>query len=256
MQMTRKNDERMLSARRAIAALRRDLRGTKEELAVLRQEHFGQSSEKEPAQEDNEDHDLFLDGLSEEPKVKVVGKRAGKKPQDITTEIHNIYPDNRTCCTCNSEMPLIGSWESEKFQIVPEHVICIKRIHHKCACNREVCKDSKPVAAKSQSYMMKGCKYGAKFMLEAAVQKFDEHSTNYRMESRLKNCNLNVSRQVIGRNIARVAGFLKPIQDQLLAHATEGHVAHMDETPVRVQAPGKGKYDTGHFLAICRDERR
>lgn len=220
LQMTRKNDERMLSARRAIAALKRDLRGTKEQLAVLRQEHFGPSSEKEPPQDEDEDTDYFLDGLVEEPNEMAVGKRSSKKPQDMTTEIHNIYPDDRTCCTCGCEMPSIGNWASEKFQIIPEHVICIRKIHHKCACNREVCKDNKPVAAKSQSYMMKGCKYEAEFMLEAAVQKFDEHSTTYRMESRFKNSNLNVSRQVIGRNIARIAGFLKPIQDELLAHVT------------------------------------
>jgi transposase len=35
----------------------------------------------------------------------------------------------------------------------------------------------------------------------------------------------------------------------------DAHVVHMDETPVRVLAPGKGKCDTGQFWVICHDER-
>lgn len=34
-----------------------------------------------------------------------------------------------------------------------------------------------------------------------------------------------------------------------------GSVAHMDETPLRIQTSGTGKSDTGYLWALCRDER-
>lgn len=63
------------------------------------------------------------------------------------------------------------------------------------------------------------------------------------------------SRQALDRNIEHVATHLEPVRQALLAHVKAGPVVHMDETPVRVQAPGKGKCDTGYFWVLSRDER-
>lgn len=103
---------------------------------------------------------------------------------------------------------------------------------------------------------MKGQNFEHGFMVEAAVQKFAEHIPPFRLERRLHNSNVNVSRQAISRGIARLSGFLTPIQHEIHAHVTAGHAAHMDETPMRIQAPGTGRCDTGYLWAICRDERR
>ena len=93
------------------------------------------------------------------------------------------------------------------------------------------------------------------FAVEAACQKFFEHIPPYRWERRFKNANINIARQTIDKGIAHLAKHLMPVQDELHAHALAGHTAQMDETPVKVQAPGKGKCDTGYFWVINRDER-
>lgn len=44
---------------------------------------------------------------------------------------------------------------SSKCAPVPEHVVLVKSAYHSFACNRELCKDNKPVPAKEQGFIMK-----------------------------------------------------------------------------------------------------
>lgn len=111
------------------------------------------------------------------------------------------------------------------------------------------------MAAKSQRYIMRGRSFELGLVIEAAAQKVSEHTPTFRMERRLHNSNINLSRQAIGRNIAHLAGYLEPVRQALLDHVKSGHSVHMDEIPVRVQVPGRGKCKTGYFWVMCRDER-
>jgi len=250
------SSKRVTESKLTISTLKGDLRRVKEQLSVLRQEHFGKSSEKSVETTTDLDIDFGLDDLDHEPVEKLRGKQKRKFPADMPIQVNDIFPDSRDCDTCGCEMPSIGRWTSKLYQIVPEHIICVENRHHKCACNREICKDNKPKAAEAKRFIMKGHSYGLELMVEAAVQKFAEHIPPFRIERRSRNGNTNVTRQAIGNGIAWVGEHLVPIQNAILAHVTDGHAAHMDETPMKVQAPGAGKCDTGYLWAICRDERR
>lgn len=257
LEMFREHEERERFAMRKISALNSERQRLKEQLAVLRQEHFDKSSEKGIAGEE-EDLDVSLadDEEDDEPCEKPTGKRPRKIPKGIEPVVVHHYPENRNCNCCGREMPSISSWSSLRMVTVPEHVEFIRHVHHTCACNHnEHCKDNKPVSAKSDNHIMKGRGIDPTFAAEAAVQKFFEHIPTFRMERRLRNANVNLSRQAIGSGIAHLASHLEPVRQALLDHVKAGHAAHADETPVRVQAPGKGKCDQGYFWAICRDER-
>ncbi len=69
------------------------------------------------------------------------------------------------------------------------------------------------------------------------------------------NGNVNVRRQTFSRNLGHLANRLDPLCQQMFTQMKDAHMVHMDETPVRVLAPGKGKCDTGQFWVICHDER-
>lgn len=242
---------------RKLTKLRTDLKHAREDLRVLRQEHFGQSSEREKSE--IEDEFLFRDEISDE-EVKgeadpPPGRRRLKIPKNIQPLVVDNYPEDRKCSTCGDTMPSISSWKSTTLRIIPEHVEVIDNVYHTCACNREACKEHKPKSAKTGRYIMKGRKLEIDFVVEAAIQKFHEHIPPFRMERRLINSNFNISRQAIGKNIIHLSGYLEPVRQALLKHVKSGPAAHMDETPVRIQAPGSGKCRIGYFWAICRDER-
>jgi len=155
-------------------------------------------------------------------------------------------------------MPSIGSETTTRTILVPEHVKIVKEVYHRCACNKERCKDHGPVAAKSEHFIMRGRTLSAGLVVEAAIQKYHEHSTPYRMERRLSAQNLNISRSTLYRNIAHLAGFLRPVADLIFSEIRECEVAFMDETPIRVQPvqkSAKGKCDLGYLWAIGNDER-
>lgn len=245
-------------ARKKISSLKRDLRGVNEQLVVLRAKVFGSSSEQTPDSESDcgfaGDEPDDEDEEKEERHPK--GKRARKFPADIPTVIQEHYPEDMTCCTCGCQMASIKrEVRVGSYRIVPEHVVLVKNAYHTCACNRELCKENKPVSAKAQGFIMKGRGVETSLVIEAACQKFFESSALFRMARRLENSNIMLARQTIGRNVIHLAHFLRPVCDALGAHVKAGTVAHMDETPLRVQAPGTGRSDIGYLWAICRDER-
>ena len=139
--------------------------------------------------------------------IRPKGRRARTVPTDIPITTVDHFPKNRTCRGCGSEMPSIGSETTTRTILVPEHVKIVKEVYHRCACNKERCKDHGPVAAKSEHFIMRGRTLSAGLVVEAAIQKYHEHSTPYRMERRLSAQNLNISRSTLYRNIAHLAGF-------------------------------------------------
>lgn len=243
-------ERKVSTARKTISLLKSSLRRATDEIANLRKARFGQSSEKTTVDDCHDDDEIF-DGadLEEiaEPKEQIKGRRERKLPPTIETRVVHQYPANRTCCTCGREMPSIGSDEVIKIEIIPEHVVKIKEIRHRCACNRGICKEKGPVSAKSEHHLMKKRTLDLSVVIEAVAQKFFEHSTNYRMARRFKLQDLNVCRQTVGRNIMDLAKHLEPLCDTILDYVQAAQVAFMDETPLRVQsnAKGKGKCDTG-----------
>lgn len=245
------------TAQKRIRNLRKDVRALKERLSVLNQEHFGASSER------SLDADLGFGGHEPdeedelEEEVRAKGKGPRKIPQDIKIIKVDHYPEDMTCCTCGCQMKTIKSEERVgSFRIIPEHVVLVRDVYHTCACNRGICKENQPMAAKARKHIMKGRGVEAGFIVEAACQKYFESTATFRMERRLINSNINLTRQAIGRNLAHLSRFLRPVCAELLEYIRSGTVAHMDETPLRIQAPGTGKSDTGYLWAICRDEQR
>lgn len=256
-------DERERLSKRKISELKSNLRIAREKIAVLRQELFDKSSERAAADdgkgdEEKLDLEFALDDDEDvaDPKEASKGKRARKMPMGIVPLVVHHYPESRTCNCCGNEMPLIGSWDSMQMRIVPEHVEFINNIYHKCACNRtDRCKENKPMSAKTQNHIMYKRAIEPTFAAEVAVQKFGEHIPTFRMERRLRSANINITRQTLNSSVAHLGGHFQPVCDELLSHVKAGQVVHADETPLRVQAPGKGKCDTGYIWAVCRDER-
>lgn len=252
-------ENRVETAKKQIRDLRKDVRALKERLAVLNQEHFGTSSER--SLDSGADLDAWDDDSDEEDEQEEVAKPKGKAARKISKDIKirrvDHYPEDMTCCTCGCKMKSIKAEERVgSFQIVPEHVVVVKDVYHTCACNRdERCKENKPVAAKATKFIMRNRGVETGLIVEAAAQKFFESNAIYRMERRFANSNINLSRQTIGRNLTHLSRFLRPVCEELLEYIRSGSVAHMDETPLRIQAPGTGKSDTGYLWALCRDER-
>lgn len=246
----------MRSATEKISTLKSKLQRKTELLAVLRQELFDKSSEKGAGAAEEDDFEFELEDEEEEPKEASKGKRPRKVGDNIEIVRVDHYPDDMACCSCGHDLKSIKQEERVgSFRIIPEHVVLVKNVYHTCACNHGICKENKPVSAKSKNFIMSGRGMEAEFAAEAAIQKFFEHIPTFRMERRLQNSNVNLSRQAITKTIAHLSRYLEPVCDALHEHVKSAHAAQMDETPVRVLNPGKGKCDTGYFWVICRDER-
>lgn len=247
-----------LTSQLLIRTLKLDLANAKSSIRTLQKQVFGESSERSLDADSDHLFNLSLDEEADEEQTpQQKGRRKSKKPADLPVRNVDHYPPNRTCCGCGCEMPSIGSDTSERIVIIPEQVVIVRDNYHRCACNKARCKENRPVSAKSPHFIMKGRSVGLSLVLEAAIQKFFEHSPNYRFVRRLQQSSLNISRQTVSRNVEWLAGFFKPIADVILAEVLKSEVVQMDETPVQIQNPKngkKGKTDRGYFWVMCKDE--
>ncbi|TDK50358.1 hypothetical protein, partial [Antarcticimicrobium luteum] len=126
------------AAKEKISALKRDLRNVRGQLAVLKQEHFGASSEKGQVLDDDDNQDFMVDDEEDEPKEKPKGKRRRKVSEETEVVMVDHYPENMTCGCCGDQLKSIKREERVgSLQIIPEHVILVKDVYHTCACNKD-----------------------------------------------------------------------------------------------------------------------
>lgn len=247
------SQERLQGAKRKISALKSDLRHTTEQLSMLKSKMWGESSEKGREAIEDDDSDLAdIPDFELEETEKKKGRGVAKLPDDLERRHVDHFPPERHC-PCGREMKSIGVETRERLVTIPERQVVEVHHYHTCACNRTICKENKPMSAKADRYIMRGRKADLDTVIEYSLQKFYEAKTVYRQERRLLDAGCNVTRQHLGRLTTHLAGFLEPVCDEIWKHATAGHSAMMDETPLRVQA--EGKCEQGYLWAICRDER-
>ena len=128
------------AAKQKISYLKVELRKTSEQLAVLRQEHFGASSEK--ASEADNDYTYNFEFLDEDEATEQSkkGKQHRHVGEDIRTIIEDHWPENMDCGTCGKKLKSI---KREKgvgiFRIIPEHVELVQHVYHTCACSGRRC---------------------------------------------------------------------------------------------------------------------
>ncbi|MFE3838044.1 IS66 family transposase [Pseudogemmobacter sonorensis] len=265
--------KRETSARRKISSLERRLADLNEKLILARSDKWGRKAEPFPDPDpDDEDPDDREDLLDDDEEEKPKGKRKRKMPKNMEIVIHDHFPDDMSCCTCGCQKKPINSWHSDRLEIVPERLICIRDVHHTVACNRSRCKQEesgKPVAAVAGRYIMADRSADLCLATEVAVQMLHEHLPAYRIEQRFRNQGVNLSRQAICSYIALLAGHFEPVAAAIMRYVMSGYVIHCDETPMWLQngqktmdgqkpsgKRGKKRYRQGFFWAVSRDERK
>ena len=87
------------------------------------------------------------------------------------------------------------------------------------------------------------------------VSKYADHMPLYRQEQGMKRDGVEIDRATLANWVGRAAAMLKPLAERLKAELLTSARLFVDETHVKVLAPGMGKTMTGYFWAIARDDR-
>ncbi len=234
----------------------------KTQLALLKRQRFGKSSEKLEAQitelEVKVEEDEFLEAASEKEvvssapeKIKNTPKR--KKLPDHLERMDEVINPDPTCPECGGEdFRKIADDISETLDYVPASFKVRRTIRPRCACIKcekiiQAYPPSKPIA--------KGMA-GAGLLAHILVQKFCNHLPFYRQSEIYAREDIDLSRSTMASWAGNSSTLLMPLVEEIRKSIFASSHIHGDDTTIKVLAPGLGKTNIGRLWTYVRDGRK
>ena len=256
-------------------ALQNEINSLKEQLAWFQRQVFGKKSEK--IVKDLDDHVQLLPGFEEyfakqkEQSEKVeekqiashtrrVKKNTGKDkisiPEDLPVErIELDIPEkDKTCPETGHPLVKIGEEVSRKLAHVPESFY-IKEYIRPIYAMPKGSEEGIRTANLPDSIMPK-CRADESFLSEIITKKYADHLPLYRISEALTRVDVKISRQLLSQWVIRIGIALKPLYDLMLNRILKSKNIFIDETPISMLDPGKGKTHQAFIWVVAGGKER
>ena len=184
----------------------------------------------------------------------------GMTVREIQGHLHELYrvevsPDliGRVCpCGCG-EMARIGEERSDRLDIVPARFVVTETVRPRYACNR--CKGARVVQAAAPASLIGGGLPTEGLVAHVLIAKHGDHLPLYRQSQIYARPGLELHRATLADWVGKASFHLRPMVDCLAADLERSPRLGVDETPIRVLDPGRGRTKTGHTWTMVHDER-
>jgi transposase len=236
-------------------------------IAKLRQERFGQSSERGARLEQLE---LQLADIEEEvseaqataqmaaaaaagQKVKVPAferRRPARRPlpEHLPRE-RVVYPTPSSCPCCGGPLHKLGEDVTETLELVPRQWKVIQHVREKFSC-RSCESITQPPAP---SHPIARGRAGPWLLAHVLFSKYGLHLPLNRQSDAYAREGIDLDVSTLADWVGACAATLMPLVDVIRAHIFAAERIHADDTTVPVLAPGKTR--TGRLWTYVRDDR-
>jgi transposase len=228
-------------------------------IAKLRRMQFGHRSEKLERQ--IEQLELQLDELliAQAPLPPAPERVNGNTPKPVRKPLpshlprveHVHLPDADQCPDCGGALKALGEDVAEQLEYVPASFRVIRHKRPKLAC---ACCDT-IVQALAPSRPIERGLAGLGLLAHVLVSKFADHLPLYRQSVIFARQGVELDRSTLADWVAGSAALLRPLVEAIRRHVLAAGKLHVDDTPVPVLAPGRGKTRTGRLWTYVRDDR-
>jgi transposase len=244
------------------------------EIARLKRWRFGSSSESldsvtqtvlfDAILADTALEDLAALGSTKPSAPRAKGQAVRQALPASLPRIERHHEIAQTHCACGEAFKRIGEEVSEQLDCVPAQFFVLRHIRGKYAC---ACCQTIQAAPMPAQMIDKGIPAPG-LLAQVVVAKHDDHLPLYRQSEIYARSGVHIPRssmaQWIGICGLRLAPLVEALKEFVLSHG----VVHVDETPVSLLAPGRGKtkkayvwvYRTTNFVAqravfydFCKD---
>ena len=236
----------------------------KAEIARLRRQQYGQSSER--LTPDTIQLELRLEGLEVveaadvSAAVNAILPVAGPEPRQAKRLplpahlprrdiVHAVPGGDR--CSCGGRMSALGENVTEVLEYTPGRFEVVRHVRPKLACQR--C-DAIAQAPAPALPIPRG-KAGPALLAHVIVSKYADHLPLYRQAAIYARDGVDLDRSTLADWVGQVSWLLQPLAERIRAHVFAAAKLHTDDTPVRVLAPGSGRTKTGRLWVYARDDR-
>jgi transposase len=187
-----------------------------------------------------------------EPRLSRTGTRKrGALPEHLPRIHETVVPKSDNCPCCTAPMHMIGEETSERLDVVPAQYRVIVTHRPKFACR--VCE--KMVQENAPERLIKSGLPTEAMVASVLVAKYGWHLPLYRQEKMLSMQGINIDRSTLAFWVGYAAAELAPLYERLKEHLLSSSRLAVDETPVPVLDPGRGRTKTGYFWSMARDDR-
>ena len=235
------------------------------QIAKLRRERFGASSERGAkldqlrlALEDLQESAAHLDAAADleaeggpTTKVKAFERhRPARRPLPEHLPRHRIvYPGPSTCSCCGGGLRKLGAAVTESLERAPARWFVIQHVREKMSCAR--CEAITEVPA--PFHPIHRGRAGPNLLVEIVFGKYGLHLPLTRQSKVFANEGIDLDVSTMADWVGAIAASLAPLMRPMVVHALAGERIHADDTPVPVLA--KGKTRTGRLWVVVRDDR-
>ena len=187
-----------------------------------------------------------------EPRLPRTGARKrGALPKHLPRIHETVAPPGTNCPCCNGPMHMIGEETSERLDVLPAQYRVIVTHRPKLACR--ACE--KVVQENAPEHLIKSGLPTEAMVASVIVAKYGWHLPLYRQAKMLAMQGIDIDRSTLAFWVGYAAAELAPLYDRLKQHLLASSRLAVDETPVPVLDPGRGRTKTGYFWSMARDDR-
>lgn len=175
----------------------------------------------------------------------------GALPAHLPRLHETIAPEDTNCPCCRAPMHVIGEETCERLDVIPAQYQVIVTHRPKLACR--ACE--KIVEAPAPEHLIKSGIPTEAMVASVLVAKYGWHLPLYRQAKMLAVAGIDLDRSTLAFWVGYAAAELTPLYEALRRNLLGSAKLAVDETPVPVLDPGRGKTKTGYFWAMARDEQ-
>lgn len=227
-------------------------------IAKFRRMQFGRSSERLDRQ--IEQMELRLEEL--QTAQAELAPAATPQTEEKTKPVRRLLPEHLprervvhepacNCPDCGTAMKKIGEDVSEVLDYVPARFRVIRHVRPKMACPG--CERIVQVEAPSRP-IDRGTA-GAGLLAHVLVSKYADHLPLYRQAQIYAREGVELERSTLADWVGGCHRLLDPLVEALAGYVLKPGKLHVDDTPVPVLDPGRGKTKTGRLWTYVRDDR-
>lgn len=248
-----------------INVLRESMRYLEEQLAWFKRQVFGPKSEKTVKSLD--ESQLFFEGFDKlqvtKPEEKNIipaherkkpnrnGKDAITLPPDLPVELQviDIPEEEKICAETGQPLVKIGEEVTLKLAQKPGSYFVKQIVRLKYALP----KDSEGgihIAPLPESLLTR-CQADESLLADILTKKFADHLPLYRQAEMLAREGIKISRQMLSKWVVRTAMALEPLYDEMMRQIINSNNVFVDETPIDMLDPGKGKVHKAFMWVVC-----
>jgi transposase len=250
------------AARAGLVAKTLEIERLKIQIARLRKQRFGTSSEKldrEIAQlelvleelETEADEPAAAADASPTRAPATAGKSARKPLPEHLPRREVRHEPACACASCGGPLRQVGEDVTEILDYVPGRFEVIRHVRPALSCRRCEAMTQAPMPA----LPIERGRPGPGLLAHVLVGKYCDHLPLYRQSGIYAREGVELDRATLAFWVGKVVWLVQPLIEAIGEHVMAAEKLHADDTPVPVLAPGLGRTKTGRLWVYLRDER-